>query len=143
MVYSDETARSLEIEGTQGDATLRSFMNWDDVANSPETIQLLNHYQKLVQFRAKHPAVGAGFHKMISDNPYIFGRSYSKNGFTDDVVVGLNLPEGEKTINVGNKFRNGDVLVDHYSGEKAKVTNGQITINSPFSILLIEKQANQ
>ncbi len=117
-------------------------MNWDDI-DSEETKLLLKHYQKLGQFRAKHPAVGVGLHKMISDNPYVFGRSYSKNGFTDDVVVGLNLPEGEKTINAGNKFSNGDVLVDHYSGEKAKVTNGQITINSPFSILLIEKQANQ
>jgi hypothetical protein len=29
VFYGDESARSLVVEGTQGDATLRSFMNWD------------------------------------------------------------------------------------------------------------------
>lgn len=140
IYYGDETARSLEIEGTQGDATLRSFMNWDDVASSTDTKKLLTHYQKLGQFRAKHPAVGAGTHHMISANPYIFERRYSKNGFTDDVVVGLNLPEGEKTISVGNVFVNGDVLLDHYSDQEVKVADGNVTVNSPFNLVLLEKK---
>ena len=31
IYYGDETNRNLIIEGTNGDATLRSFMNWDDI----------------------------------------------------------------------------------------------------------------
>ena len=31
IYYGDESARGLIIEGTQGDATLRSFMNWEDI----------------------------------------------------------------------------------------------------------------
>jgi len=49
--YGDETGRSLVVEGTQGDATLRSFMNWEDVKSNPETQKTLLHWQKLGQFR--------------------------------------------------------------------------------------------
>ena len=31
-----------------GDATLRSFMNWDDVKNTNETKKILTHWQKTV-----------------------------------------------------------------------------------------------
>ena len=37
VYYGDESARSLVIEDTQGDATLRSFMNWEAIQNNPET----------------------------------------------------------------------------------------------------------
>jgi len=117
-------------------------MNWEEVAKSAETKQLLRHYQKLGQFRARHPAVGAGMHRMISAQPYVFERSYSKNGFSDIVVIGLNLPAGEKTINIGDKFKDGDVLFDFYSEQKVKVTGGQIKLNTPFDVILIARQGN-
>ncbi|MEY4039031.1 MAG: Alpha-amylase precursor, partial [Bacteroidota bacterium] len=47
VYYGDESARSLVIEGTQGDATLRSFMNWDDIKKDPTTQKTLAHWQKL------------------------------------------------------------------------------------------------
>ena len=97
------------------------------------------HYQKLGQFRAKHPAIGAGKHQIITNKPYVFERSYTKNAFTDHVVVALNLPEGVKTVKVGSKFKDGDVLRDFYSGKKVKVSGGQIKINTMFDILLLEK----
>ncbi len=140
IYYGDETARPLDIPGTEGDATLRSFMNWEDLEDSQETKKLLNHYQKLGQFRSKHPAVGAGLHKMISKNPYVFERKYSKNSFTDIVIIGLDLAEGKKVIKTGSNFKNGDILYDHYSGEKAKVSGGEISITTPFNILLLEKR---
>jgi alpha-amylase len=142
IYYGDEAGRSLEIPGTQGDATLRSFMNWDEISKSDETKQLLQHYQKLGQFRAKHPAIGAGKHQILSDRPYVFERSYTKNAFTDHVVIALNLPGGEKTVKVGSKFEDGDVLRDLYSGKKAKVSGGQININTTYDILLLEKHGN-
>lgn len=138
VYYGDETGRSLDIAGAQGDATLRGFMNWEELAKSAEAKQLLQHYQKLGQFRAKHPAVGAGKHLMLSNKPYIFERSYTQANFSDYVVIGLGLPKGEKTIKVGNKFKEGDILHDFYSGKTAKVSGGQISINTPDDILLLE-----
>jgi len=68
IYYGDETARPLNIEGTKGDATLRSNMNWDSITTE-ETKALLSHWQKLGTFRKNHPSIGAGKHKMISESP--------------------------------------------------------------------------
>ena len=43
VYYGDESARSLDIEGTQGDATLRSFMNWEQIAKDANTKSILKH----------------------------------------------------------------------------------------------------
>ncbi|MEP3205008.1 MAG: alpha-amylase family glycosyl hydrolase, partial [Gilvibacter sp.] len=51
VYYGDESARDLVIEGTQGDATLRSFMNWNDIESNTDTQKLLTHYQKLGAFK--------------------------------------------------------------------------------------------
>ena len=140
VYYGDESARSLIVEGTVGDATLRSNMNWDAIKNNPETQAILNHWQKLGQFRANHPAVGAGIHQMLSQNPYVFSRRFSKGTSTDLVVVGLNLPKGEKTLDVSKVFNDGDTLHDCYSNTSLKVKNGKITLNSAFDIVLLEKK---
>ena len=115
-------------------------MNWEDVNNSAETRRLLQHYQKLGQFRGRHPAVGAGSHRMISESPYIFGRSYTKGTYTDHVVIGLGLPAGKKNLTVGTGFKDGVVLRDYYSMQEAKVKDGRITIDSPYDIVLLEKR---
>ncbi|WP_046758772.1 alpha-amylase family glycosyl hydrolase [Kordia jejudonensis] len=134
IYYGDETQRSLRIEGTNGDATLRSFMNWSAI-NDPETKALLTHWQKLGTFRKAHPAVGAGTHKMISKNPYVFARNYDD----DAVVVGLDLAKGSKEIPVSNQFADGTTITDHYSGKTAKVENGKVIIDSEFSIVLLQE----
>jgi alpha-amylase len=140
IYYGDETNRPLEVQGAKGDATLRSFMNWSDITSSAETGRILSHYQKLGQFRRKHPSVGAGTHLMISSVPYVFERTYSKNNFSDYVVIALDLPKGMKKIPVGKQFQEGDVIVDAYSGKKVKVKGGVITIDTPYDLLLLEKQ---
>jgi alpha-amylase len=134
VYYGDESARILDVAGTQGDATLRSFMNWDDINNKPQTKQLMQHFQKLGQFRKKHPAIGAGKHQMITNSPYTFSRTY-KN---DNVIVVLNANKGEKTIDVSTVFKNGVTIKDAYSNTSAKVINGKITITTDFEILLLE-----
>ncbi len=138
VYYGDESARSLVIEGTQGDATLRSFMNWDAIKSNPETQKILLHWQKLGQFRRNHPAVGAGFHSEISNQPYTFSRSYSKNGFIDKVIIGLDLPTGKKELAVDSIFSNGTKLRDTYSGKEVVVTNGKVTVDSEFTFVLLE-----
>ena len=138
--YGDESARSLVIEGTTGDATLRSFMNWNDLKSNSENQKILLHWQKLGQFRKNHPAIGAGIHKQISmGKEYVFGRLFSKGKYNDVVVIGLDLPIGKKEISVDDLFANGTKLKDFYSGKLAIVTHGKVAIDSDFGIVLFEK----
>lgn len=139
VYYGDETARSLVIEGTQGDATLRSNMNWNDVQNNPDTQKMLLHWQKLGQFRRNHPAVGAGIHHQISAQPYIFSRTYSKDNFTDKVIIGLDLSQGKKEIPVNAIFEKGTKLRDAFSNQNTEVIDGKVIIDSEFGIVLLER----
>jgi alpha-amylase len=138
VYYGDESARSLVIEGTQGDATLRSFMNWDDIKKDPTTQKTLAHWQKLGLFRKNHPAVGAGVHQQITAAPYVFSRTYTQGKYTDTIVVGLDLAKGKKTIATGTIFKNSAKVKDAYSGKEAVVTNGKVTIDSEFDLVLLE-----
>lgn len=135
VYYGDETARDLTIEGASGDATLRSNMNWNDLAVSASTNNLLKHYQKLGKFRANHPAVGAGVHQMISSSPYWFTRTFN----TDKVLIGLDLNSGLKEISVREIFEEGTKLRDAYSGLVITVKNGKAIIDTNQSIVLFEK----
>ncbi|GAA3614717.1 alpha-amylase family glycosyl hydrolase [Flavivirga amylovorans] len=139
VYYGDESARSLVIEGTEGDATLRSFMNWDAIKNDPKTKKVLLHWQKLGQFRANHPAVGAGTHQMITQEPYLFYRSFSKDNYKDLVVIGLDLPKGKKALDVSKIFKNNEKIFDAYSQQNVVVKNGKVIIDSEFSIVLLER----
>ena len=137
IYYGDESARSLTIEGAIGDATLRSMMNWEDIDNVDDTKKILTHWQKLGQFRANHPAVGAGKHSVIFDkNGLIFSRIY-KN---DKVVIGIDLFENAISIDVSSIFKEGDVLKETYSNQEVVVKNGNVNFISEFSIFLLEKK---
>lgn len=140
VYYGDELARPLEIEGTQGDATLRSFMNWEDLKTDKSKYVLLYHFQQLGKFRSNHPAIGAGVHQQITSVPYVFSRVYNKDNYTDKVLVGLDLPIGKKEISVGTIFENGTSLKDAYSGKSVTVSNGKVNIDSPYGIILLEKE---
>lgn len=140
VYYGDESARPLIIEGTVGDATLRSFMNWDFIENNNVTKEVLNHWQKLGRFRASHPAIGSGAHQMITAQPYYFYRSYQNNDFKDIVVVGLDVQKGAKSIDVSKIFEDGDIIHDAYSGITSEVINGRVTIDSEFNIVLLERK---
>lgn len=141
VYYGDESARNLTIPGTEGDATLRSFMNWDDIENNPETKKVLHHFQKLGQFRAAHPSIGAGKHQQLNGNDnYWFKRTYTKGEYKDEVVIGLDLPKGVKKVNVKGIFSEGEKLKDAYSGKVIIVKNGEAVIDTDFSIVLLEKR---
>lgn len=135
VYYGDETARSLIIPNAVGDANLRSFMNWEDLGK-PTTDAVLQHWQKLGQFRKMHLAIGAGKHQEISkENGLVFSRILND----DKVIVGINLPKGDKTINTSTVFPNNTKVYDAYSQTKAVVINNQVKINSDFGIVLLEK----
>ena len=142
IYYGDESARSLTVQA-EGDATLRSFMNWDEIDSNLDkgnytTQEVLDHWQKVGKFRRDNPSIGAGRHTMISETPYIFSRAYSDDNYNNKVVVGLDLPMGKKTIPVQGVFENGAKVVDAYSGVESVVTDGAVTISSSDSIVLLK-----
>lgn len=143
IYYGDETARLLRIEGAVGDATLRSFMNWDELAANTERgaariADIRAHWARLGQFRAAHPAVGAGVHQMLSHTPYTFKRTWSKDGMSDRVVVALDLPAKEAVaITVAGVFNDGQTVRDWYTGKQAVVKDGKVKFDTPAPVALI------
>ena len=135
VYYGDETARTLTVPGAEGDATLRSNMNWSDIKGTTATQNILTHYQKLGKFRANHPSIGAGIHQMVSSSPYWFTRTYND----DKVLIGLDLDSGIKEISVSGIFQEGLQLRDAYSGKVIKVKNGKAIINTEYTVVLFEK----
>ncbi len=126
IYYGDETARSLS-EKAEGDAVLRSFMNWDQI-NSPDKKAILTHWQKLGKFRNKHLSIGAGRHKKISDLPYTFTRSYDSNGNKDNVVIALDVAK-DSDIDVSSLKQDGDIH-DAYSGNTYKAKAGKVSVKA-------------
>lgn len=140
VYYGDESARPLIIEGTVGDATLRSNMNWEQINSDKKTQKVLTHWQKLGQFRNSHPAIGAGVHEMISKSPYVFSRILKTESFEDKVIIGLELQKGNKEIEIDSIFNNGDVLIDKYSQKEIEVKQGKVVFNTDFEVILLEKK---
>ena len=139
MYYGDETARILRFDGVQGDANMRSFMNWDELKTNAQRdgyriADVRKHWSLLAQFRQAHPAVGAGVHRKLQDSPYTFARTRG----ADKVVVALDLPAGQASeIAVAGVFRNGQTLRDHYSGQKAVVRDGKVRLEATGTVVLL------
>ncbi|SHI96083.1 alpha-amylase family glycosyl hydrolase [Pseudozobellia thermophila] len=143
IYYGDETARDLTVKGSvdhpvQGDASLRSFMNWDELDSIPQKQEILKHWQKLGSFRKNHLAIGAGRHKKLSSEPYVFSRTYVKEGYKDKVVVGLDLPKGKKSLSVKGFFGDGTQLFDTYSETRVTVEKGRVVLENDFDTALLE-----
>ncbi|NDV43994.1 alpha-amylase family glycosyl hydrolase [Flagellimonas sediminis] len=138
IYYGDETSRPLIVEGAEGDANLRSFMNWKDLDTVPEIQKIHKHWQKLGQFRRNHPSIGAGKHKILTKAPYVFSRTYMEDEYKDKVVVGLDLPKGKKSLSVKGFFGDGTKLFDTYSETEVMVTNGKVVLENDFDTALLE-----
>ncbi len=72
IYYGDETARLLDTPAAEGDAKLRSFMNWGELAGNAErngyhVADVRRHWSRLGLFRQAHPAIGAGAHQKLAD----------------------------------------------------------------------------
>jgi alpha-amylase len=136
IYYGDELSRDLKIEGAMGDATLRSFMNWEALDTS-EGQRTLSHWRRLAQFRRAHPAVGAGVHEEIGRAPFTFSRTLEEAGVTDVVLVAMD-ERPFSAIQIGDVFAGGARLRDAYAGDEVTVANGRIAFSSPRSLALIE-----
>jgi len=139
IYYGDETARPLVVPGAATDANLRGMMNWGDLSRSA-TLDVLRHWRKLGMFRHAHPAVGAGVHRRLQAQPYVFSRTLEMPGRSDRVVVALDEAAGAKTINVQGVFPDGTQLVDGYTGTRATVRGGAVTLTTPFSLVLLAER---
>ncbi len=143
IYYGDETARLLRVDGAQGDATLRSFMNWDELSKNAQrggyrVADVRDHWAKLGRFRHAHLAVGAGVHQMIQASPYVFTRTYEQDGISDKVVVALGLPtDAPANIPVRGVFGDGQTVRDAYSGTSAVVADGMVRFPAQNAVVLI------
>jgi alpha-amylase len=137
IYYGDELARPLRVPGAEGDANLRSFMNWDDGARGGRGSEVLQHWRKLGRFRRDHPAVGAGEHHTLRQSPYIFSRTLELDSGTDRVLVAMDQGDGEKTVPVFGLFPDGTELSDAYSGTTATVTDGAVTLTTRSDLVLL------
>jgi alpha-amylase len=140
IYYGDELARPLRVPGAQGDANLRSFMNWGDLEHGRATAEILEHWRKLGRFRQAHRAVGAGVHRTLQAAPYIFSRTLDAPGISDRVLVALGQGEGEKNIPVFGVFPEGTELVDWYSRATGTVRDGRISLTTPFGLVLLSER---
>ena len=141
IYYGDETARMLNAKA-KGDAKLRSFMNWEELASNAKRQgysikEILAHYQKLGQFRKSHPSVGAGVHELVNERPYVFKRTYENGAYTDEVLI--SMEPNLKEIMVEGVFANGENVKNFYSGEIMKVARGKVVLNMPSKLVLLEK----
>jgi alpha-amylase len=141
IYYGDELARPLSVEGAETDANLRSFMNWMDVERGGATAAILEHWRKLGRFRQAHPAVGAGVHRRLQADPYVFSRILETANLQDRVLVAMDQGEGPKTLPVFDVFPNGTELVDAYSGETGTVRNGEISLVTGSGLVLLSERA--
>ncbi|MEO8089943.1 MAG: alpha-amylase family glycosyl hydrolase [Gemmatimonadales bacterium] len=137
IYYGDELARPLRIAGVEGDANLRSFMNWADLRSGGATAKVLEHWRKLGRFRRAHPAVGAGVHRTLQVKPYIFSRTLETGGRVDRVLVAMDQGEGAKTILVFDVFPDGTELVDAYSDVRGIVRNGTVSLTTGSGLVLL------
>lgn len=81
IFYGDESARPFGPTGSDPLQGTRSDMNWQDV--SGKSAAAVAHWQRISQFRARHPAIGAGQQTTLTlKHEYGFVRQYG-----DDTVM--------------------------------------------------------
>jgi alpha-amylase len=136
IYYGDELARPLRVDGAQGDANLRSFMNWEG-RDQGGAAAVLEHWRKLGQFRRAHPAVGAGVHTTHQARPYIWSRTLDLPAGNDRVLVGMDLGAGAKRVPVFGVFSEGTRLIDGYSGTTGTVTGGRVRLTTSSGLVLL------
>jgi alpha-amylase len=127
----------LGVPLSEGDANLRSFMNWDDLERGGRAGEVLRHWRTLGRFRRQHPAVGAGAHRTLQRTPLVFSRTLGIGEAADRVLVAMDQGDGEKTIPVFELFPEGTELVDAYSGARGTVREGRVSLRTPSGLVLL------
>jgi alpha-amylase len=74
---------------------------------------------------------------MLQADPYLFSRILDGPAGDDRVLVAMDQPVGAKTIPVFRVFADGAVLLDSYSGTRATVIGGSVSLDTPFTMVLL------
>ena len=82
IYYGDESGRQFGATGSDPIQGTRSDMNWNELKN--DKAALLAHWQKISQFRARHPAIGRGQQTTLPSNGYY---AFSRQDQQDKVIV--------------------------------------------------------
>ena len=132
IYYGDEAGREDAgiYTGSDKDQKNRSQMPWaeGDAGYNADLYYEFNtdihaHWSKVLNFRAKHIAIGAGSHKQINTTPYTFAREKDD----DKVVVVMGATAGDVTVDVSSI---GTAQVrDAYTGTVVTVSGGKATFN--------------
>lgn len=129
IFYGDETNRPGS--GPEGQST-RSHMNWNSIDQ-----KVLTHWQKVGTFRKNHLAVGAGQQKKL--NSTTVGRTYSKNGYDDKVVLSFPGNGGSVEVPVNGIFTDGQEVTDAYTGKKYTVSGNKVNVQADSNgVVLLE-----
>jgi alpha-amylase len=140
IYYGDELARPLRVAGAEGDANLRSLMNWGDLDRGGSTAEVLAHWRKLGRFRRAHPAVGAGVHRTHRVEPYVFSRRLETRAGEDRVLVAMGLGAGVREVPVFDVFPEGARVRDEYSGAVATVAGGVVSVATTSGLVLLAQR---
>ena len=65
-------------------------------------------------------------------------RVFKKKDFEDSVIIGLDLPKGNKEIDVSSIYKDGEILIDKYSNKEVEVNDGKVTLKTEFNFVLLE-----
>lgn len=133
VFYGDETGRELSDArfNVDSDQAFRSDMNWEKV-NYP----LLSHFQRLGKIRRENPVIGAGRQRTIDVHTCL---RYNAN---DSILIRL-MPNNGQSIDVAQYFKNGDILTELYTGQRATVADGKILFPKYENKIAIIKKQNE
>ena len=76
---------------------------------------------------------------MLQEKPYVFQRTLgaTKQNAADQVLVAIGMPKGSKVIELHTLFEEGAELKEYYSGTTLTVHDNQVTLDTPFDIVLL------
>lgn len=137
IYYGDELNRLLVAEGATGDAKLRSSIDWS-VLDTTQGKLILNHWQRLGQFRARHVAVGAGQHIELSRTPYVFSRSYDHARQSDHIVAAYSEHASFKEVPSGDVFSGVTSVHDTYNNDTCWIRQSFIVCPTERNVALFE-----
>lgn len=133
LLYGDEINRRPPDDLTPQQAAKADYP-W-----RKQQAKVLKHWQKLGQFRKKHPAVGAG--QQIELAPNTYGRMWDKNNdgaIEDQVVIKINV-QGTTKVKVADIFKEGTKVHNFYTGKTAVVKQGRVKVEAVNGVVLLEK----
>lgn len=133
VFYGDETGRELSDArfNVDSDQAFRSDMNWEKV-NYP----LLSHFQRLGKIRRENPVIGTGRQRTIDVHTCL------RYNADDSILIRL-MPNNGQSIDVAEYFKNGDILTELYTGQRAIVTDGKVSFPKYENKIAIIKKQNE